>query len=263
MQKVLGSISELVTLKNALSAELSHMRGSLIPNLLQALEDNKSEYKQVKLFECEKVFEKNAENIISEHYELSLLEQISGDVAYYEVQNTLKDLFAKLAVFSYSFAKAKNVPHFAHAGRSSEIIVRGKTVGYLGEIHPKVVKNFGLSGRIGFVQINLGLLEGALFGLVAAREISSFQENNFDLNFVIEKNAPGSEIQKTIEKSDTLIQKVELLDIYESEEKLPGKRSLTFKIYIQSMSETLGDGVKSKLIDTIVQNVEKKGGKLR
>lgn len=239
------------------------MRGSLIPNLLQALEDNRSEYKQVKLFECEKVFEKNEANSISEHYELSLLEQISGDLAYYEVQNTLKDLFAKLAVFSYSFAKAKNTPHFAHAGRSSEIIVRGKTVGYLGEIHPKVVKNFGLSGRIGFTELNLNLLEGALFGLVAAREISSFQENNFDLNFVIDKTASGKDILQAIEKTDSLIQKVELVDIYESEEKLPNKRSLTFKIYIQSLTETLDDTVKNRLIETIVQNVEKKGGKLR
>lgn len=66
-----------------------------------------------------------------------------------------------------------------------------------------------------------------------------------------------------IEKSDTLIKKVELFDIYESEEKIPGKRSISFKIFIQSMTETLDDTVKNRLIETIVKNVEQKGGKLR
>jgi phenylalanyl-tRNA synthetase beta subunit len=50
-----------------------------------------------------------------------------------------------------------------------------------------------------------------------------------------------------------------LIDIYESEEKLPGKRSLTFKIFIQSMDKTLDDSVKNELIKDIVSKVSKKG----
>jgi phenylalanyl-tRNA synthetase beta subunit len=74
---------------------------------------------------------------------------------------------------------------------------------------------------------------------------------------------PGKNIVSAIEKTDSLITKVELFDIYESEEKLPGKRSLSFKIYIQSLTETLDDKVKNRLIDDIVKKVEKVGGKLR
>lgn len=96
MQKALGDTQSLVSLKNALSEELSHMRGSLIPNLLQALEENKKEYKNLKLFECEKVFILEDTHTIHEHYELSALMQVSGDIGYYEVLNTLKDTFAKL-----------------------------------------------------------------------------------------------------------------------------------------------------------------------
>lgn len=131
MQKALSSTKNLVTLKNALSEELSHMRGSLIPNLLQALEDNKAEYKNIKVFECEKVFIKQDAHSISEHYEFSSLEQIPQDLAYYEVQNTLKDLFSKIGVLNWSFQKAKNTPHFAHTGRTSEVLVRGKVLGYI------------------------------------------------------------------------------------------------------------------------------------
>ena len=45
-------------------------------------------------------------------------------------------------------------------------------------------------------------------------------QNNFDLNFVLDKTTPGKDIISAIKKTDLLIQKVELFDIYESEEKL-------------------------------------------
>ncbi len=263
MKKTLSGTKNLVPIKNALTEEMTHMRGSLVPNLLQALQDNAREFKNMKLFECEKVFSRDNESQVSEYYELTALEQSAQDIPYYEMQNTLKDLFSKLSLLKYSFEWSDSLPSYVHSGRTSVIMVRGQAVGYLGEIHPKVSKNFELSERIAFFTLNINKIEEALYGLVLAKEVSNFQENNFDLNFVLDKNTPGVKILKAIEKTDSLIKKVELFDIYESEEKLPGKRSLSFKIYIQSDSETLDDRVKNRLIEDIVKKVEKLGWSLR
>jgi len=59
MSKLNLDISFCVPLKNYLSEEQTHMRNSLIPNLMKCLEDNIRERKNIKLFEIEKVFEKN------------------------------------------------------------------------------------------------------------------------------------------------------------------------------------------------------------
>ena len=263
MKRVLWDTENLVPMKNALSEEMTHLRGGLIPNLLDALRENAREYKNMKLFECEKVFIRESEDSVKEFYELSGVEQISWDNAYYEVQNTLKDLFSRLWILKYGFDTATDSPTYAHSGRTANIVVRGKAVGLVGEIHPKVAKNFSISERIGFYSLNIEKLLDALYGLVSAKEVSSFQENNFDINFVVDKETPGKNIVAAIEKSDALITKVELFDIYESEEKLPGKRSLSFKVYIQSLTETLDDTVKNRIIETIVKKVEAKGWKLR
>lgn len=263
MNKALWNTQDLVPMKNALSEELSHLRWSLIPNLLQAMQENKREYKNMKLFELEKVFIRENKNSVSEHYELSGLEQISWDIAYYDMQKSLWNLFSKLWVLKYDFMTPISTPSYAHGTRTADIIVRGQTIGQVWEIHPKATKNFSLSGRIGFYTLNMQKLSAALYGLVKAQDISNFQINNFDLNFVIEKNIPGKDIISAISKSDPLIKKVELFDIYENQEKLPGKRSLSFKIFIQSQSETLDDAVKNRLIEDIIKRVEKKGGKLR
>lgn len=263
MNKALGNTNHLVPMKNYLSEEMTHLRWSLIPNLLQALEDNTREYKDMMLFECEKVFIRESEDSVSEYYELSWLEQHTWDLAYYKVQNSVSDLFSKLWVLKYDFQTAKDSPSYVHSTRTADIIVRGQSVGQVWEIHPKVVKNFSLSGRVGFYSLNIEKLVSALYGLVKAKDVSSFQENNFDLNFVVDKSTPGKDIVSAISKADTLIKKVELFDIYESEEKIPGKRSLSFKIYIQSLTETLDDKVKNTLIEEIIKRVEKKGWVLR
>ena len=92
---------------------------------------------------------------------------------------------------------------------------------------------------------------------MSAHEVSSFQENNFDINFLVDKSTPGKNTIRAIEKSSNYITKVELFDIYESQEKIPGKRSLSFTVYFQSLSETLDDKVKNQIIEDIVKNVEK------
>jgi len=85
MQKALGNTESLVPMKNALSEELTHLRGSLVPNLLKALEENKRDYSTMKLFECEKVFIRENKDTVSEHYELSGVELHSSDEMYYKL----------------------------------------------------------------------------------------------------------------------------------------------------------------------------------
>lgn len=95
LEKALGDIEENIPLKNALSEEQTHMRASLIPNLLQAFEDNAREYKNLKMFEFEKVFTREKEEI-SENYELSVLFQGNPENAFYESRALLDEIFQKL-----------------------------------------------------------------------------------------------------------------------------------------------------------------------
>jgi phenylalanyl-tRNA synthetase beta subunit len=57
-------------MKNALSEELTHLRGSLIPNLLLSLEKNIRDFNTLKLFEIEKIFIKDNREV-KEGYSLS------------------------------------------------------------------------------------------------------------------------------------------------------------------------------------------------
>lgn len=262
--KCLLSTENLVKMKNALSEELTHLRWSLIPNLMKILEENKRDFSNLKLFEIEKVFEKNWKNIL-ERYFLSWVEIIDKEIAYYEIQKTVSKLLKNLWVDKFFFEKAKNNPKYSHSWRTASILVRWQEIGFVWEIHPKVAKNFDIEKRVWFFEIDAEKLKEMVFSKVKAKDISNFQENNFDLNFVVEKEKTwASKVKTAIEKSDNkIINKVELVDIYENEEKLPWKRSLTYKIFIQSMDGTLDDKVKADLIEKIISSVKKVGWTLR
>lgn len=262
MEKLGGNTQDLVPMKNALSEELTHLKGSHIPNLVASLEKNMRDYKELHLMEIEKVFSRNADTI-TEKYALSAVVMKSVDVLYYEIQTTLNDLLTHLGVDKFQLNTPKNFPSFAHKWRTASINIRGKDIGFIGEIHPKYTNNFGIKQTVAFFEIDADALKNALYSKVKAKDLSEFQENNFDINFVVDKSIEWKNIFTAIERSNQLISKVELVDIYEDEEKLPGKRSITFKVYIQSMEKTLDDKIKNEIISQIVKNVEKKWGELR
>ena len=263
MSKVLWNIDDLIPIKNALSEDLTHLRWSLIPNLLLSLQKNIKQFNNMSLFELEKVFKKEKSNI-KEFYSLSWINTSTQEIAYYNIQNTLSDFFKTIWIFDFSFDKCNDIPSFAHKWRTANIIVRWQIVWTIWEIKQKVVNNFNIESRLSYFEINISLIKNALYKIVKIKDISNFQENNFELNFVVNKNIKASEIKKTIEKADqNLIIKVELIDIYENEKKLLWKRSLIYKIYIQSLKETLDDSVKNNLINEIVDRVQKKWWKLR
>ncbi len=262
-EKLNMDINSCVELKNALTLDATHMKNSLIPNLMKWLEDNIKERKDIKLVELEKVFFKNW-NEISEDYFLSGVMTSSKNLVYYDVQNIVTDFLQTIFTSNFYYDKVEVYPDFSHKWRTARVVVRGQDVWYVWEIHPVVSKRFGVEDRVWFFEINVWKLLAWIYSITKAKELSTFQENNFDLSFVVSKDVLWKDIKSTILNTDKkLINKVELFDIYEDEDKLPQARSLSFKVYIQSMTDTIKDDVKAQLIKDIIVKVEKKGGKLR
>ena len=263
MSKVGWDINDCIPMKNCLSEDLTHLKPSLIPHILAWLETNSKEYNELKLFELEKVFRRNL-NDVNEYYSLAWLFISPKEVAYYESQSLVSDLLKTINIDKFSFETPNEVPSYIHKWRSAAIVVRWKEVGFVWEIHPKVWREFGISDRIGLFEINVDKILDAAVSIREYKEISIYQENNFDLSFVVDKKTEWKKVQTLIAATDkNIINKVELFDIYEDEDKLPWKRSLTFKIFIQSMDGTLDDSVKAKLISGIIEKVKKTGGVLR
>ena len=259
MKKCNSNLSWLVPLKNSLSEDATHMKNSLIPNLLLSLEKNKVDFKELNLFEVEKVFSYNEEtNNITESYNLSWIITSNKNIAYYDMQNIVSKFLKEIWVSKYNFKKDDKTPSYAHVTRTAQIVARGQKIGVIWEIKPIVMKNFNLKSKLWFFEINLDKLSTIINSIIKTNNLSEFQSSNFDISFLIDKNLEWSRLQNIIEKTNPkIIEKVELFDIYENEEKLPGKRSISFKIFLQKMESEINDKEKNELISEILKKAEK------
>lgn len=256
-------INNCIKLKNSLRDDKTHLRNSLIPLLIQWISENIRNYKNLKLFEFEKAFFKKDKNI-SEDYLLSWVITSDKQLVYYDIQNIVSDFLKTIFTTNYYFDTWTDIPWFAHSWRTRNIIVKWEKVWIVWEIHPIIGENFWINKRIWFFEINVWKILWKIYNKIKAKELSIYQASNFDISFVIDKSIKWIDIENTIKNTNKdLIQKVELFDIYENEEKLAWKRSLSFKVYIQSQEGSISDELKNSLIKDIISKVEKKWWFLR
>lgn len=259
MNKCNSNLEWLVPLKNSLSEDATHMKWSLIPNLLLSIEKNKVDFKDLKLFEIEKIFNyDNSKKVINEVYNLSWLISNNNDIVYYDIQNIVSKFLKEIWVSKYEFKTLENNPKYSHNTRTASIYARWQEIWVIWEIKPIVAKNFDTKNKIWFFEINLDKLSGMINSLIKAKNLSDFQWSSFDISFLIDKSLEWSKLKNIIAKTNqNLIEKVELFDIYEDKEKLEWKRSLSFKVFLQKDDSEINDKEKNELISEILKKSEK------
>lgn len=137
--------------------EYSILRKDLTHLLLKILSENiDSEYPQ-KIFELGKVFSISGEKAIEK---MSLSAAISPG-NFTEIRQALEYLFRMLSL-EISIAEPKSAPHWFIEGRTGEILVKGKPIGFIGEIHPKILNNWKIKMPVSLLEINLDWINSEL-----------------------------------------------------------------------------------------------------
>ncbi len=142
---ILTSIRDSKTEYNALRQNLSHF---LLKNLSENVD---SEYPQ-KIFEIGKVFQIVSEKVTEEE----MLACAFAPGNFTDVKQALEYFFRMLALDSeISFSEPKNPPHWFIEGRTAEIYLNEKNLGFVGEIHPKILKNWRIKMPVALLEIEL------------------------------------------------------------------------------------------------------------
>src|SRR5689334_1431498 len=134
-------------LANAISAEMSVMRASLWPGLIKAaLENQRRQQDRIRLFEHGARFQQDSETDLLAGIAMGSRrpEQWGAKatpVDFFDVKQDVEALFARTGATDEFAFIADSLPCL-HPGRSARITRRGKTIGWLGELHPQLVQAF-------------------------------------------------------------------------------------------------------------------------
>lgn len=132
-----------------------------------------------------------------------------------------------------------------HPGRCAELVVRDhdgseQVVGYAGELHPAVVKEFNLPPRTNALELDADALAAAAPAVVRAVPVSTFPHAKEDFAFVVEDDVPAATVQEAIRTGiGDLAESVRLFDVYTGEQVREGSKSLAFAVRLRSPEGTL------------------------
>lgn len=266
-----------VELKNPLSPDLSLLRVSLLPRLLENLEKNSRRHNQIKLFEIGHIFMPGCAS--SARHEASLAGCESkmltavicgaGKDAFYQAKGTVELLFKKLNIpcqFEILKKQASEYWNPYKDGRSLRIQSEGKYLGTISEVDGEVLENFDLSKKhIAFFDLFFEEIAKLAGRPQKFQSLPKYPASTLDLAFVLDKKIQAAEIQKTIlEAGKPLLANLELFDVYEGKPLLFSEKNLAFHLIYQAEDRTLKDEEVKTVQEKIVRVLEKKfGAKVR
>lgn len=130
-----------------------------------------------------------------------------------------------------------------HPGRCAALYVRVEgerlLVGHAGELHPRVIKAFGLPDRAAAMEIGLDRVERARAD-VPAPKVSTYPVATQDVALVADASVPVGEISAALaEGAGSLLESVRLFDVYTGEQVGEGRKSVAFALRFRADDRTL------------------------
>ena len=238
-----------VPLANPLSSELGVMRTSLLPGLVEAMKRNRArQLDRVRLFELGRVFHA-ADGAPRETQRIAAIacgpahaEGWSGKavpVDFYDMKREVEALLALAAATQVAFRPDAGTPH-AHPGRSAAVHRDGARIGWIGHLHPRLLKALDLEGEV--VAFELDVAPLSLRTVPRAAEVSRFPSVRRDLALVVPEDMPWDALRSSLEKALThRLREVVLFDQYRGATLDKGSRSLAMGLILQEVSRTLTD----------------------
>ena len=256
-----------IKLKNPLGEALSVMRTTLAHSMIETLVYNVTHFnKSARLFEIANVYLPKSlplEELPIEESRLCIGEY--GDGAdYFELKGAIEQVFRALHI-DVKYARA-NKP-FLHPGRSAEIFVGDKCVGYLGELHPDVQKNYGVDNtRIYVAEISVdGIFNKNSLEKSKCKPFGKFPNIERDLAVVVDDGVLAQDIVDAVQSAKIkFLQDVKVFDEYKSEQIGKNKKSVAMSFTFSSLERTLTDDEIAAEMAKILSALKRKvGAKIR
>jgi phenylalanyl-tRNA synthetase beta chain len=129
-----------------------------------------------------------------------------------------------------------------HPGRCAALSVAGEVIGHAGELHPSVVRAFGLPARTAAVELDLDALirlapERGSIAAVSPRPIAKE-----DVALVVADTVPVADVQAALRAgAGDLLESISLFDVFTGAQVPPGHKSLAFALRFRAPDRTLTD----------------------
>jgi phenylalanyl-tRNA synthetase beta chain len=257
-----------VKLANAISAERTVLRKSLLASALEIAERNARLRERIALFEIGPVFHASEAGPLPD--ELQRLVIVldgprhpatwqGGEITamdFFEVKGVVQTLLAGLNLHDVRF-EAGTHPSF-HPGKVARALVGERQVSVFGELHPQVQAQYDLGSHpLQVATVNMQVLLELVPERFDSKPVPAYPPVIEDLALIVDEDIAAGQVEAMIAQTGgSTLTKVMLFDVYRSEQIGAGKKSLAYQLTYQNAERTLTDGEVAKLRDRITRRLE-------
>ena len=265
-----GGGKDNLKLINPISTELSDMRPSIIPNLLNVSYQNLNKgINNFSLFEVGPVFKgdlyEDQFNVVTGlRFGNKQNKNWKNEETKFDFYDVKSDILSVLKVLHFPTDRLKifdDAPKYFHPGRSAVYKLGNKIIAYFGQINPKIYnskyKNVDFYGFEIFLN-NIPTPKKRITSKPLIK-LNPLQPLYRDFSFIIDQSLNVDVVISAIKNiNQTLIRKIIVFDIYTGKNIPKGKKSVALSVEIQPFKKSLTDKDLEDLSSNIIKNLAKK-----
>lgn len=257
---------QAIQILNPLGEDFSIMRTVSVNGLLVSLGNNYNHRnKSVKLYELGNVYLPKSlplTELPDERKQLTLCMYDAGD--FFTMKGTIENFMERVGMKKKAVYDPKAGIPYLHPGRQAKIIYDGIEIGFLGELHPQVAKNYEIGTRAYVAVLDMPSIVPMCSFDYKYKGVAKFPAVSRDLSMVVPKEIMVGDIEKMIEtRGGKLLESLQLFDVYEGNQIDRGFKSVAYSVTFRAPDRTLSEDNITGVMKKILHGLESMGIVLR
>lgn len=253
---------EVIRIKNPLSEDYTIMRPSTVPSMLQMLANNAAKKnKNVGLYDISRTY-KNKDHVIEkgevpEEEQVLTIGMYGEKVDFYVLKGIIENILETAGVEKYQIKAEKSYPSY-HPGRTARIFIGKDSIITFGQVHPKIVENYGMMEEVWLAEISISKIVKYAKKNKKYSPIPKFPAVERDIAIVVDHEIEVGQIEAVIQRqARKLLEKIKLFDVYCDEKLGKNKKSVAYALTFRGANKTLTDEEINPIMESIVKELEK------
>ena len=265
-----SSLRKTVVISNPLGEDTSVMRTTTLPSMLETLSLNyKNRNAAVALYEIGKEYLPTAPDKLPEEPDRLTIGMYGEDADFFTLKGMVETILETAGLHDCTYKACGTDAPFGeicalHPGRSAVIYAGETPIGYLGEVHPTVQKNYDIGTRTYVAKLLIDEMQPLAQTEITYQPLPKFPAITRDLSLVCADKVPVGDLQAAMKNAvGNILEQITLFDVYKGEQIAAGMKSVSFSIRMRSHEGTLTDEQADAAMKRVLKALKEHGATLR
>lgn len=271
LNKELGiNMEPNIKIVNSVTAENDTIRSTIIPSLLGFVYKNVDITPEMAMYEIGRVANGlKSDGLCDEKKRLGIViasKELSEKEVFFKLKEAVEQVLLDVKNIAPRFVEGKGIDkyNYVHPVNSAGILLEDQEIGYFSVLNPKIRNNIDKKLNVAFAEIDIDDMEKVNEIPLKYKEISKYPGVTVDLSLLVEKDISYEGLSKYIDMYPCqYLNKYYLVDIFEDEKLMPGKKSVTVRFEFISIERTLEGHEIQDMVDGLLALLNSKNIELR